>query len=897
MITTVENTNFGWSTAVDGYWAAVGNPNPFRYDPLSSSIIRTGSVEVYRYNINTDTHDKKTTLYRPLTVSESVVLSTESASYAPIGPYYYIHTELTGTVPMTADMDLLVDTGIYYTASGDAYGWALDLRNTILAVGNPYSISKFTFGTASFYFSSSGYVDLFDLSTLDIDPYAYRTNPTITSTGSISGFVSFNVYVPPGQNYSYVLLQSLDTTDPLADWINVNILRVSNDGGNVTITTTYTSITNLDFRAVGIIGTDPYITTVWNPNPVVSESFGRSVSINDEWLAVGSPLESGSAGSVFMFRKINGNNLSWSLYQTLPLPPDISTGDQFGYSVGLNKCSGSYSGSMVVGSLKLSHSRAYIYEFSNSVWSHTFTLYPDNTTIYPLTFNPTLPVTSSTYPNYADLFGYDVAMFRDTVIVGAPKDRSIYEYPGSSLYYQGAVYLFERCNDPRKGYYLARKSYGNEKIIKNNWLGWSVGVYDQYAVAGAPKINSLSMSICYLRGSLFQEHFCDDNSENKVDGQFVLFNKTTGSIPDTTNVDWEITNIYQIKKRLLEPYRCYGWNVDISNQFISVGAPMLVSGSRVTMDLNSITGSYTGSLEDIGDLSGKAYIYNLKNLREKFYVGNVFYRNGKLVIMTSGSAFEGVQIPTMTDSYEYTLNFKSKHVIFEKQVVCSVEPGEFNVSTNPTAIVLPMADFDINANGRFDFQDVDILLRYMKYKSTEASGRPITNWSASIINTATDEEQTVYDMYYSQWDESQTSNLFTASYNSINTSLFTSLDFNEDNKIDNNDMNILWKYFICRLTQKNYETYITPNSQKKYLSDIIDFLNSKTLKGRAATIRSDFLDFTSNTKSDPTGSYLAPYVTTIGLFEGCDLVAVAKLGSPIKITPDFPINFVVKIDF
>jgi hypothetical protein len=57
------------------------------------------------------------------------------------------------------------------------------------------------------------------------------------------------------------------------------------------------------------------------------------------------------------------------------------------------------------------------------------------------------------------------------------------------------------------------------------------------------------------------------------------------------------------------------------------------------------------------------------------------------------------------------------------------------------------------------------------------------------------------------------------------------------------------------------------------------------------------LDFESLSKTDPTGSYLAPYVTTIGFYSGCDLVAVAKLGSPIKITPDFPMNFVVKMDF
>jgi hypothetical protein len=110
-------------------------------------------------------------------------------------------------------------------------------------------------------------------------------------------------------------------------------------------------------------------------------------------------------------------------------------------------------------------------------------------------------------------------------------------------------------------------------------------------------------------------------------------------------------------------------------------------------------------------------------------------------------------------------------------------------------------------------------------------------------------------------------------------------------------MNILWKYFIHRLTQKNYETYITPNSKRKYLSDIIGFLNSRTLLGVAPQIKPDFISYSELSKLDPTGSYLAPTVTSIGLYCGTELVAIAKLGSPIKITPDYPINFVVKMDY
>ena len=314
------------------------------------------------------------------------------------------------------------------------------------------------------------------------------------------------------------------------------------------------------------------------------------------------------------------------------------------------------------------------------------------------------------------------------------------------------------------------------------------------------------------------------------------------------------------------------------------------------MDLNSLTGSFVDNINDIGDLNGKAYIYNLKNLHPNFYIGNVFYRNGKIVVMTSGSNFEGLLLNDVVDNeYKYDIEFKSKQTVFEKQVVCPIDIGEFNVSTNPTSVVLSSAIFDINHNGQFDFQDTDVLLRYMAYKNTEQSGNPNTDWSSSIINTVTDEEITVYNMYYNQY--TGTDELFTSNYSMINNTLYSSLDFNNDNKIDYNDMSILWKYFIYRLTQKNYQSYITPSSKNKFLSDIIDYLNSKTLRGYVPKINQNFLDYSLLSKQDPTGSYLAPTVTSIGLYSGCDLVCIAKLGSPIKITPDFPINFVVKMDF
>lgn len=63
------------------------------------------------------------------------------------------------------------------------------------------------------------------------------------------------------------------------------------------------------------------------------------------------------------------------------------------------------------------------------------------------------------------------------------------------------------------------------------------------------------------------------------------------------------------------------------------------------------------------------------------------------------------------------------------------------------------------------------------------------------------------------------------------------------------------------------------------------------------TTKIGFDEYEYSSSVDPTGSYLAPYVTTIGLYdENYDMVAVAKIPSKPKSTPDYPINFVIRFD-
>ncbi len=76
--------------------------------------------------------------------------------------------------------------------------------------------------------------------------------------------------------------------------------------------------------------------------------------------------------------------------------------------------------------------------------------------------------------------------------------------------------------------------------------------------------------------------------------------------------------------------------------------------------------------------------------------------------------------------------------------------------------------------------------------------------------------------------------------------------------------------------------------------DVLDYRFTSSYNG---TTKGGFDDWDLNSSVDSTGSFLAPFITTIGLYDDdMDLVAVAKLPQPIKSEPDFPVNFIIRFD-
>jgi hypothetical protein len=109
---------------------------------------------------------------------------------------------------------------------------------------------------------------------------------------------------------------------------------------------------------------------------------------------------------------------------------------------------------------------------------------------------------------------------------------------------------------------------------------------------------------------------------------------------------------------------------------------------------------------------------------------------------------------------------------------------------------------------------------------------------------------------------------------------------------------------------KETERYIT--SDGKTMSVVtnpgVSYIKKKTVLENGNILDYGYTGSVGNTKAgfehydlsgsvDSTGSFLTPFITTVGLYDdNCDLVAVAKLPQPIKSEPDIPVNFIIRFD-
>lgn len=89
------------------------------------------------------------------------------------------------------------------------------------------------------------------------------------------------------------------------------------------------------------------------------------------------------------------------------------------------------------------------------------------------------------------------------------------------------------------------------------------------------------------------------------------------------------------------------------------------------------------------------------------------------------------------------------------------------------------------------------------------------------------------------------------------------------------------------------EQYIRKKSTLVGGTEINFGYGSKVITG----VSGGFEQYSESSSIDTTGSFLTPFVTSIGLYDSeSTLIAIAKLPRPIKNEPGLPINFIVRFD-
>lgn len=220
----------------------------------------------------------------------------------------------------------------------------------------------------------------------------------------------------------------------------------------------------------------------------------------------------------------------------------------------------------------------------------------------------------------------------------------------------------------------------------------------------------------------------------------------------------------------------------------------LVNGSQVTITSGGIDYTTTFYSWDVNATPSLMYLANLEfidNPTGTVAAGNVFYNQG-LIVLTKNSA-------TLLNT-TWSLSFKSTETIYEHEYLVVVNDDEFNVSTNPTAVVSVGEESEM---------------------FTDTSGR-----TTRVV-----------------------------SYPGV-------------------------KYV-----------------RKRQITENGEYLDYGYVSSVNSAISGGFEQFEESGSIDLTGSFLAPFITTIGLYnDDCELVAVAKLPQAVKSMPDVPINFIIRFD-
>jgi hypothetical protein len=678
------------------------------------------------------------------------------------------------------------------------------------------------------------------------------------------------------------------------------------------------------------------------------DCFGHAVSIDNDILAVGAPKVIQATGEVYIFRKHRYMDSSdpcrslptaslWtqvitaadfckelssgSLTQNFSTPTFVSgnytwvleakltssiqlPGDNFGWClevsdnkllVGTNKLGKGYATLFVC-----SYHSASLNACPTASWSavemyQASPSYGDLDTSYPLFALDVSNIITT------DGFGTSVAMDSGRIIVGCTADKAFTPYQGDAgNYILGAAYFYEYGFDTScTTYPEIFKTFGNPKQLSNNNFGRRVAISGTTAAVSAWP-DTISRTVDYIGNSYWLENFSyqSTGSEDSVLGRVSLYADSTG------DGNWDLSGEIKRNKESGKPYNIYGYSLSLCSDFLCVGGPIVNTASLA--HYSQIVNA-TNQLAFPSSYSGSTFVYELGKYRPDQLVGNAFYKNGYFVFTNTSSNYSSIM--TGTGSLGFQLTYQGSHMIYEHEYLISLKPGEFNYSTNPTSLVNSPMVFDVNQDGEFDYDDVNLIMRYLQNKKfyqdfvfddngiivEQSTLQGYQWWGNQLIQT---EAEDVLQQESVEGPSTGSLTPFTRSiFNYIETNLVATglLDIDGDGQITLNDGNILGLYYFNMLNATTLPQYLSPASTRVYTSDINSYLDQYCGNALFA-VNPEFFGYQYSSSYDPTGSFLAPYITTVGLYDNNELVAVGKLGRPIKNLVDWPINIIVRFD-
>lgn len=327
---------------------------------------------------------------------------------------------------------------------GDIFGQKVAVSDTVLVVGD---------GGAD----TTGKVYVYEL---DIDEFAETAILTPDSAGAAVGF-GFSVAVDnqtivvgtPGQSAAYVFVKSEDGSS----WDQQQKIESASPvgfGSSVAVSGDLLAVGEFVLGVVeGPVRVYERTNTNWSEIASLSPAdtadpiaFGFSLDLDREALIVGAPAKNSDDGGVYLFGPVDGSN--WEQTDTL----NGTTSEGFGYAV------------------SISGSRIGVGRTSG-----------EKVTVYARSFGPDFLVVDvdaadDATSQLSDNFGYSVAIFGDTLVVGAEENDENGDNSGA-LY----VYKRDRLATTEVWNNVAKLTAGD---VGDN-LGASVAVSNDFVIGGA----------------------------------------------------------------------------------------------------------------------------------------------------------------------------------------------------------------------------------------------------------------------------------------------------------------------------------------------------------------------------------------------------------------------------